>query len=302
MNTTIVIVTYNAMPRIQRCLKSCGDYPMVVVDNNSTDETVKFVKYNFKTVAVLQQNKNLGFGLGNNVGIKYALKAGADYVFLLNQDAYLYKDTLQNLVKLHKKEPEYGILSPIHLDATENKLDKNFSSYTNHNANPYIFIDALKNNLKDVYEVPFVNAAGWLLSRKCIDKVGYFDPLFFMYGEDDNYCQRASYHKFKIGVAPSIFMIHDRENREEARVTLFSKDYYQKRKIFYLKNLADINRVDFERLFQDYVCNLKIKINFCKRRFKFKKAHNYKKELNMIYNLYPKIINSRKNNINLFLL
>lgn len=214
INTFIIIVTYNSMPWIDKCLKSCKGNRVVVIDNASTDETISYIKENFPEVELFPQNKNLGFGQANNLGIKYALAQGAEYVFLLNQDAYLHTECIETLIAVHKQNPEYGILSPIHLNGKGNRLDQNFSNYVTYRNNPDFYSDfILKKPLREIYEVPFVNAAGWLLSKDILETVGGFDSIFFHYGEDDNYCQRAKFHGFKIGVVPNVFINHDREDR-----------------------------------------------------------------------------------------
>lgn len=202
------------MQWLKTCLDSCKDFPVIIVDNASTDGTLDFIKKKYPQVTLLPQNKNLGFGQANNVGIRYALKQGADYVFLLNQDAYLQDGCIAHLINVQKQHPEYGILSPIHLNGKGNRLDRNFSNYVSYKYNADFYSDfILKNSLQEIYEVPFVNAAGWLLSREVLDTMGGFDPIFFHYGEDENYCQRAEYHGFKIGVVPNAFLKHDREDR-----------------------------------------------------------------------------------------
>src|SRR5690554_3758500 len=94
----IIIVTYNGMSWLKKCLDSCGDYQVLVVDNASSDETVPFLKTHYPQITLHSQKINLGFGQANNLGISYALKQGADYVFLLNQDAYLQEGCLEILI------------------------------------------------------------------------------------------------------------------------------------------------------------------------------------------------------------
>ena len=188
---------------------------MIVVDNNSSDGTIDFIEENYPDIILLQQKKNLGFGQANNIGISYALNEGADYVFLLNQDAYLKLNAIEELVEVQRQNRHFGILSPIHLNGNGEKLDENFSRYLHQDINKNFYSDYVLNKTKrEIYEVPFVNAAGWLISRNCLEIVGGFDPIFFHYGEDDNYCQRLRYHGFKIGVVPNTFILHDREFRE----------------------------------------------------------------------------------------
>src|SRR5690554_3220414 len=125
----VIIVTYNGAPWLSACLKSCGNYPVIVVDNASTDDTVSFIETNYPHVILLKQATNLGFGQANNVGIRYALNHGAEHVFLLNQDAYLVEDALEQLLRFQQSHTDYGILSPIHLTGNQQKLDRNFSNY-----------------------------------------------------------------------------------------------------------------------------------------------------------------------------
>ena len=70
--------------------------------------------------------------------------------------------------------------------------------------------------MKEVYEIPFVMAAHWMISRECLLKVGGFSNTFPHYGEDCNYIHRLRYHKFNVGIAPNINVVHDREYRMES--------------------------------------------------------------------------------------
>ena len=242
LSVSIIIVTYNGMPWLTKCLNSCKGHTTIVVDNASTDDTITFIKQNYKEIIILPQAKNLGFGAANNIGISYALNKGAEQVFLLNQDAYLVDDALDTLVKFQKENPSYGILSPIHINAKQDKLDIGFANYTSFSNNPFFVSDAiLKKTLQPVYEVPFVNAAAWLLSKACLETVGGFDPLFFHYGEDDNYCQRVLFHKFKIGIIPNVYVIHDREHRDRPPIHAFTEPYFLSKEKHFKVVWANVN-------------------------------------------------------------
>lgn len=218
INTYFVIVTYNAMPWLDKCLGSIDfyRYKAVVIDNNSKDETVSHIKANFPEVILFEEKENLGFGKANNKGINYALEQGAEYFFLLNQDAWVKPDTIDNLCDAAKKYPEYGILSPIHLSGKGYALDYGFSNYITPVKCKDLYSDIyFINYTKEIYELEFVNAAAWLLTRNCIETVGGFSPSFFHYAEDANYCQRVIFHGLKIGIAPQTIIHHDREQRTE---------------------------------------------------------------------------------------
>lgn len=236
----IIIVTYNGMKWLDKCLNSCKKYDTIVVDNNSSDGTTDFIIRKYPEVKLLCQNHNLGFGKANNLGISYAIETGVDYVFLLNQDAYLKKDVIDVLVKMHKSNTSYGVLSPMHLNGDENKLDKGFASYLFKNED-FIF-HAVNGSLNSIYNLPFVNAASWLLPVSTIMTIGGFDPIFFHYGEDDNYCQRVRYHGLKIGVVPSVFICHDREFRKNK--TEFKERLRRKEAQLYVK-WADPNSLNY---------------------------------------------------------
>ena len=294
MNEYIIIVTFNGMAWIDTCLKSCINYPTIVVDNASDDETVSFIETNYPNVKLLKHASNLGFGQANNIGIRYALDRGAEYVFLLNQDAYLVDDVLEKLIDFQKKNSSYGILSPIHITGDKKKLDRNFANFMLKEDSGQFYSDfVLSNTLASVYDVPFVNAAAWLISKKCLETVGGFDPLFFHYGEDDNYCQRVRYHGLKIGVLPQCYIIHDREHREIKRPAVFTDAYYKNTEKVYKVKFANILTPN---LIDKKTEHLKRTILKLQLQAKFKRAIGYKKELKLLKKLYPEIAKSRSQN------
>lgn len=238
INTTIIIVTYNGSKWINRCLGSCENEDVIVVDNSSTDNTVQLIEVNYPNVIILKQDVNLGFGAANNLGISYALNNGADAVFLMNQDVYLFPNTINSLKEIYLQNNEYGILSPVHLNVDESRLDAAFSDYLNYNSNNYFVGDLYNNRRQEIYEVSFVNAAGWFISKEALLSVGGFDPIFFHYGEDNNLCQRMLYHNYKIGVVTDSKMIHDRENHaNNKRDKSFFSSFYLKKQENILKNI-----------------------------------------------------------------
>lgn len=213
----VVVVTYNGLKWVDSCFSSLRNSTIplqtIVVDNGSTDDTLKLVEKNFPEVHIVKTGKNLGFGKANNVGMEIAYQQGADYVFLLNQDAWIEPDAVEALVAAHRKYPAYGIISPIHMNGAGDALDYGFSNYIAPNKCFGLYSDLFFGKLKDIYDVPFVNAAAWLMTRECLEKTGGFSPSFFHYGEDDNYTHRLHYHRLKLGVLPTARISHDREQR-----------------------------------------------------------------------------------------
>ncbi|NLP58170.1 glycosyltransferase family 2 protein [Lutibacter sp. B1] len=295
----IIIVSFNAKEWIVKCINSIITSSIhceiVLVDNCSSDETLQVVA-NYTNLTVLPQSNNLGFGAASNIGISFALKNNADYVFLLNQDAYLESNTIDKLIKVHKTNHEFGIISPIHLNGDGTKLDKNFANYSKEN-NELLF-DAIKCNFtKSIYHVPFVNAAAWLLPRNTIETIGGFDPIFFHYGEDDNYCQRAKYHNIKVGIVPNSFIYHDRENRANSMIVNKSKissdNYYER---FLKIKWGNINNINIDNEIEKKNKALKKSILKLVLKLKFKKAQIIFRELKLVKKILPEILKSRKLN------
>ena len=219
----VVIVTYNGSRWIDKCFGSVINAgvssKVLAVDNNSSDNTPSIIRKKFPEVEVIETGKNLGFGAANNLGIKRALSEGAEFIFLLNQDAWLSPGSLEKLVDGLSKNKDYGILSPIHLNGTGDMLDRNFADYLiKYGGRKFITDKICGRPAQKIFNIEYVNAAAWLVSKACIEKVGFFDPVFFHYGEDDNYLQRVRYHLFKVGVLTNTFVYHDRENNEIKKV------------------------------------------------------------------------------------
>ncbi len=204
-----IVVTYNGSQWVQKCFKSLvesdiANHQILAIDNGSTDNTLDLIRRNYPTVEIIETGQNLGFGQANNIGMKKALQANADYAFLLNQDAWIEKDTIKLLIETSTAHENFGILSPLQY-ATNGSLDEQFSKYL-------IKTTPLTDEL---IEVKFTNAAGWLITRNCLLQVGSFSNLFYHYGEDRDYCYRAKYHGFKIGVVKTTAYIHDRNQFRE---------------------------------------------------------------------------------------
>ncbi|SFN47876.1 Glycosyltransferase, GT2 family [Chryseobacterium oleae] len=213
----IIIVTYNAMKWAERCFtslrKSSVPVKCIVVDNGSVDGTQEYIRSNFPEVDFTQSETNLGFGKANNIGIEKAYKNGADFFYLMNQDAWLYEDSMEKMLEVfnnHPRQEEVGIISPIHIDGTEKYMDIFLDQYIAKNYEKTRMIsDLYFQTLKPWYEINFVNAAHWLLPRKTIESVGGFNPYFFHYGEDDEYVNRVHFHNMKVILVPGSKVVHD---------------------------------------------------------------------------------------------
>lgn len=220
-----IIVTYNAMKWVDRCLGSLRSSSItikpVVVDNNSSDESVPYIRHNYPEAYIIENKRNQGFGQANNQGIEYAYAQGASHFFLLNQDAWVSADSVEKMVMIQDKN-KIAVLSPTHLNGTSKKYDYSFLEATVFEKRNHAYVNDLYfSQFTDFYPVDKVNAAAWMISRSTIDKIGGFDPLFFHYGEDINYCQRLKYHHKVMAFTPYATICHDRG--EHGNMTIYNR-------------------------------------------------------------------------------
>ena len=177
VNIYTIIVTYNGMRWADACFGSLrgSTVPLhtVVVDNGSTDGTPQRIAERFPEVHLIRSDENLGFGRGNNAGIRYALGQGATHFFLLNQDAWIYPDTVERL--LGAEDDRSGILSPVHLDGSAERMDEAFKRYLFGDAAATRDDGLLLGGLTSPREARFINAAAWLLPLRTIaaDSIRY---------------------------------------------------------------------------------------------------------------------------------
>lgn len=211
----VIIVTYKGRRWYDQCFASLRQSTIpvqtIVVDNASNDGTVDYIKENYPEIHLIESKENLGFGKANNMAMRYALDHGCDYVFLLNQDAWVEPDTFERLIDIHQRHSEYGLLGPVQVNAEKTKvLDGVIQFLVNSdNVNKQMFSDFVMGTVAEVYPVAEINAAAWLLPRNTLETVGGFDPIFMHYGEDWNYLSRVLYHHLKVGLTPHIQVVHD---------------------------------------------------------------------------------------------
>lgn len=209
-----IVVTYNGMRWADRCFGSLSmsgvPTDVIAIDNGSTDGTPEYISENFPQVKIVATGENHGFGRANNIGLRYALKHGYEYVYLLNQDAWIFPDTFGTLIEAMEADRSYGIMSPMQMAACIDRPDPRFERWC-----PKAALRDVDSRFRKgkVYGVKFVMAAHWMISRECLENVGGFSPAFTHYGEDDNLVHRAIYKGYRIGIHSGTKAVHDREMR-----------------------------------------------------------------------------------------
>jgi hypothetical protein len=214
MHISVIVLGWNSEKYISPCLKSLeeldlGDVRLeiVVVDNGSTDGTVNLVKRDFPKVTVIETGSNLGYAGGNNVGIRYALQKNNDFIWIVNPDVYVDKNSLKELLLTAKKFTSGGIFgSKIYFaPGYEFHKDRYSKSEIGHviwfaggvidwsnMEGKHRGVDQVDNGQFDIdCNTDFVTGASMFVRRKVFDVVGLLDEKYFLYYEENDFCQRA---------------------------------------------------------------------------------------------------------------
>jgi len=220
VEVAVVVVTYDALPWIERCLESVRGVPTVVVDNGSTDGTVGFVLESFPDVRVIE-SENLGLAAGWNTGIR-ATKSR--YVLLLNADAWLVDDALRRMVEFADSRPNSAFVGP-RLSNPDGTLQRSVRGFPTlwRLATEYLFLRKLapgSSVLNAFYagdfdhdavrEVESVMGACMLVRREAIDEVGFADERFFLFSEETDWQYRLRQAGWEVVFFPGAECMHVR--------------------------------------------------------------------------------------------
>ena len=207
----VVIINWNGRRWLAPCLDSvlASEYKNIrayVVDNGSTDGSPEMVREKYPGVKLIQNQRNLGIAEGYNVGVRRALRDGANYIALLNQDVKVEPGWLGPLIKAAQADPTIGVLSPMQWDYEGTKIDHHFHELLREETS--YEEDLRKGPLPPKYETKRVIGASMIMSRSVVKRVGLFDPLYFYGHEDSDLCRRLRQHGFRMLVVTSSLILH----------------------------------------------------------------------------------------------
>ena len=221
----MIIVSFNTKDILRECLESVEresdglQIEILVVDNHSSDGSPEMIESEFPRVRVLRSSINLGFGAANNLAIE---AAGGRYVILLNSDAFLCPGSLKAAVNNMNLHPEVAL-------AGARLVGRDFSWQPSARMFPSIFNDALvltglaarfpKSRFfghfdrtwadpSEPAQVDWVPGAFSIFRAQVLEKVGLFDPRFFMYSEEVDLCRRIKNAGYQVWYWPDIQVIH----------------------------------------------------------------------------------------------
>lgn len=249
---TFVVLSWNECELTLDCLASLykQTYPsftVVVVDNGSHDGSVAAIRAAYPDVAVIENARNMGVAAANNQGIRYAMNAGSDYVFLLNNDTMLDPHMLEQLVSAAESDESIGMTAPamLYFDRPEiiwcggNSIDwRTGNTIRRYDGQK---IDSVRDlNPEDV---DFITSCSVCIKRQVFESVGLMDERYFIYYDETDFFVRASTRGWRAVFVPQARMWH----KVSATMGEGSPrtDYYMSRNrfLFLAKHLRGFRRV-----------------------------------------------------------
>jgi hypothetical protein len=224
----VVVLNWNNPADTLLCLRHLvqSRYPHmrpVVVDNGSTDDSVAQIRAAFPQIPLLQTGANLGYAGGNNQGIRYSLEQGAAYVVLLNNDAFVAPDALGHLVAAAERDPTIAAAGcKVPLYAEPRRL------WAAGEVFPFGCSPLDDGAFDTPCDIEYAAGCCILLRRAALARVGLFDPDFFCYFEEYDWCLRATDAGYRIVYVPEAVVYH----RVAASAGAASPLYYY----FYVRN------------------------------------------------------------------
>lgn len=243
-SVSIIILNYNGCEDTRACLRSMEHltYPnvqVIVVDNGSTDGSVEAFRTQHPRFKLIETGVNLGFTGGNNVGIRYALEQGADYIMLLNNDTIVAPDMVDVMIEVMEANPKVGVTGPMiyYYDSPETIWSAGGGIDWSRGYTWMIGIDQEDKAQFGLHprSVDFVTGCAILARRGVWEKVGLLDEKFFMYYEETEWCVRARRAGFEITHVPTAMVWH--KISKEARAASTHTYYYMTRnRLLFLYN------------------------------------------------------------------
>lgn len=235
---SIIVLNYNGVEHLKDSLTSLENQTyknieIILVDNNSADNSVEYASKNFPNVRIIENEKNLGVTGGNNAGIK---AAKGKYVALFNNDAVADPQWLKELVKVIESDDKIGFVCGKIYDFSNKKRLQFAGAKADLSYRLYMELVGAREIDKGAYEevstIDFAHACALLTRKKLMMEIGLEDEDFFIYFDELDYCLRAKKLGYKSLYVPKAVVYHKHEPRHD-KITPF-EHYYLSRNLVML--------------------------------------------------------------------
>ena len=249
MKLSVVIVNYNVRELLSECIKSVNtaltgiDGDIYVVDNNSSDGSVDYIRDHFPDVHVIANSDNQGFAHANNQAIR---QTNSDYVLLLNPDTVVFEDTLRGCVDFMDAHPQCGGVGVRMLTREGTVAPESRRAIPT----PWVAFLKMLGFTRKYYmshlpwdkpgQIEVISGAFCMLRHKALDQIGLLDEDFFMYGEDIDLSYRLLKGGWENWFLPYDIIHYKGESTQKSSFR-YVHVFYQAMLIFFRKHYAHLS-------------------------------------------------------------
>ncbi len=210
---SIILVNWNGKAYIGECLRSLrkityASYEIILVDNASTDGSATYVKRTFPNVLVVQNKNNVGFAQGHDAGLQ---AAKGKFVLLLNPDTTVESDFLDFLVQSIQHDESIGVVQPkVLLDSEKDRIDSIGAFFLPSGLLYHYGREKMETMSQYTQPMKIFTAKGvcMLIRKSVIEKIGLFDPDYFAYFEETDFCMRVWLSGWSVWYEPKARIYH----------------------------------------------------------------------------------------------
>jgi GT2 family glycosyltransferase len=236
-NILVSVLNYNNFKSTSKCIYSIlksnyKNFEILIIDNKSLDDSFIHLKKEFKEIKCIQSSINGGYAAGHKISVNYAIKNNFEFIWILNNDLTVRKNTLQELINAYKRNgiALYGSISL----KSENPDIINFGGGLTDNINKPLNYNDFEdftlekyNNLAGERKVQSVEGSSFLIPMEIIQKYGFMREDFFMYGEETDYCYKLKKRGIPSFIVPKSITIH--KGAESLKNNKYLELYFRRR-------------------------------------------------------------------------
>ncbi|WP_272162415.1 glycosyltransferase family 2 protein [Trichococcus sp. K1Tr] len=248
----IVVLNYNGYEDTIACVDSLmkiqyENFKIIVVDNASANDLSALQQNLPSEIILLQSGKNLGYAGGNNVGIRWALENGADYVCVLNNDTEVDPGFLKQLVDFAEANPDYGMVGPAILEFDEPEIVQTTGAKINISKGADLPLNQGKHidEVEKVISCDYIGGACMLVRKEVMVKIGLIPENYFLFYEETEWCCRAKQAGYGVYCLTSAHIYHKGSSSINKVKGLSKYLLYRNRVVFVKRNGTFSEKVKF---------------------------------------------------------
>ena len=263
ITVSIIIPHLKGKKNLSECIQSIDKkigYEIIVVDNNSLDDSINYIRKEFPEVNIIKSKYNRGYAGGCNLGAKYAK---GEYLLFLNDDTILTKNSIEVLLNVFNENKQISSVQPKIL----NYFNKNYFDYAGASGGyidylgyPFVrgrifnYIEEDKNQYDDKKKIFWASGTAFMTKKIIFNQINHFDEKLFAHMEEIDYHWKSILYGYDIYVEPKSIIYH--KGAQTLKYGSFKKTYLNHRNsmILFLTNNLSLTKLNFiKRLFLELI-------------------------------------------------